>query len=526
MTEKKDILSDIQQWSEACSKYTARMFDKMERALFHVSIPNVTNTYLASFPEAQRQSSNCRTCCQVLKHVAGLVIITKKGVQRSAVFPSESDPEFKEIPPRYHEINKSFATLAEKHPIQCLARVTRNQKFGIAESRGFFHMYWVVPSNISRRYSDKGHEVAENRKQLQRCLGDYDGKKLNSILEWFAMDDLPEKAKPCIAWLAKVFLEVEKEGANRDNLLWKFAEEVPVGFMHSLCSGIASVLLQTQPGENGVMDDENKKRYRALLDPTVYQRRVALPSEGNVLEAKKLFASLQILDSDLQRQFCQATDIWDEAVVWKGQEWKGKHYVRGVPKNITMRTFVRDILPIARSILYQPSSEPVPFYGFVTGNKGTYPFMQWHQRGDESQKTRENLVSWYTYPDGVNASEISLHKGEWTLVNRIITFPHQWASMVKKEEKKNSHIDEGYLFVLPEAKDENEPGGCLFPDLLSSKFHAIKSTIEEHNRHGKVLGEQEIVGVAIRNESKKINLTFKVRTKAGNCIIYVIDRFE
>jgi hypothetical protein len=297
---------------------------------------------------------------------------------------------------------------------------------------------------------------------------------------------------------------------------------------------VASILLkQTQPGEPESSDAEIKSRFKEAIDPTVYQRKEAPPKRGNLIAAQKLFSELGITDKDWPRQFCSAEHV-SEAATWrelKKHDWstsaagvtpgsmssvlQGRSIKGPEAKQITLHCFLKTVLPITASMAYL-TPDAVPFYAFVTGGKDTYPFLQWHHRGDASRK--ENLVSWYTYDRYQKASTVGLVAGEWTPVASVVPFPHMWSG------GQFSHINRGYLFVIPKARDSQQVGGCLFPSLLASRFHPVKSTIEEFNRQTRITGEQDVVGVAVREND--CSMSVKVLTKSGTVMAYTIHAFE
>lgn len=130
---------------------------------------------------------------------------------------------------------------------------------------------------------------------------------------------------------------------------------------------------------------------------------------GAILQAERLFEEMGLTKSDLERRFAVHADMLPENYAWKStwdkhlkilQEERKKHGVFShlIPKDrptltptsskemkITMAKFLRDIVPSAKRIEYQTTNK-LNFYGFITGNKGTFPLMQWHHA--------DNLMSW------------------------------------------------------------------------------------------------------------------------------------
>lgn len=531
---------DMKEWSQACEEYTRRVIADMSSvALFEVKLASPFDLYLESFPESRRQLHNCSTCAHFLQHAAALVYVDTKGSCHSILFPGKDDPEFKTIPKEYHQANLALKNAVEGKTVSGVAAVTAKQTIGTRLAGNFHHLCWEVPAKLAAE-RHPAYQVVQHFEMLQRCRDEYDIKRILEVKEWFAVEDLPGKSNvlPCIDWLAKVLAACspDQEGVSvvqQTNLLWTFANSVPTGFLHSLRSGMASILLQKeQPGGGAQTDEEVQKTYKEAIDPTVFQRKVAPPKPGNLTSAQQLFDKLGIQDHDWPRRFCLLTDLWENANVWQSEkkdegDWFKEsdsimsQVLQGSCQAITLNKFIKTVLPIAAAMAYQPTSS-VPFYAFVTGNKGTYPFLQWHHRAGTDVK--ENLVSWYAYAEGRKAEEIHLTSGKWTTVSRVVSFPHMWQE--SKTGKAYSNIDKGYLFVLPEAHDDGAQGGCLFPQVLASVFHPVKSTIEEYNRRALLSGKQEVLGVGLR-EGSFSPIRIKVHFKSGGkMVVYLIDRWE
>lgn len=102
--------------------------------------------------------------------------------------------------------------------------------------------------------------------------------------------------------------------------------------------------------------------------------------------------------------------------------------------------------------------------------------------------------------------------------HKVEAFPH----------KRN---DIRYLFVLDGAKDtQNNSGLALFPTLMKSEFHGVRSTVESFNRSRK-LGEVPMemgsaVGGLIVAKEGSPKFVVKVRNMEGQVSRYRIALFE
>jgi hypothetical protein len=191
---------------------------------------------------------------------------------------------------------------------------------------------------------------------------------------------------------------------------------------------------------------------------------------------------------------------------------------------------VRKILPTAQKVQYRLSTEPIHLYFFITGLPGTKPLMQWH---DDA-----NRASWYTH---IHPTSVENHglSPDWTPVSYIIPFPHLWdgipatTTFPLSEDPatfKYYHSKNGFRYLvgldgITEARD-NEL--CLFPTLLKSEFHGVRSTIERYSKMGRVETPEAgpaVGGIAI-NKSKDNKHLFRVMDQRGQQDTYEIVLFE
>lgn len=293
-----------------------------------------------------------------------------------------------------------------------------------------------------------------------------------------------------------------------------------------------------------------------------YLRPTTAPSAGNIATAEKTFAELGYCERDLERFFLGANQIPASAVLWSPKS-KNAHQTSNpktdktenlvklfshlVPKELLMtdvgfidapirdisfRKFVLKVLPEAASISTILKDEFQPFF-LTTGHEGTKPIMSIHRKGSHS-------ACWYTRHKAITPANANLKSGVPISITQIISFPHMWDHFLHPIDALDEHKVEAfphkrndirYLFVLDGAKDtQNNSGLALFPTLMKSEFHGVRSTVESFNRSRK-LGEVPMemgsaVGGLIVAKEGSPKFVVKVRNMEVQVSRYRIALFE
>ena len=123
----------------------------------------------------------------------------------------------------------------------------------------------------------------------------------------------------------------------------------------------------------------------------------------------------------------------------------------------------------------------------------------------------------------------------------IIPFPHLWdgipatmafplsedtAAAFKYYHSKNGFR---YLIALEGIEEPRNSELCLFPTLMKSEFHGVRSTIERYSSMGRIerpRGAAMVGGVEIDRSSRKGNHVFRVTDDKGQQGTYEIVLFE
>jgi hypothetical protein len=270
-----------------------------------------------------------------------------------------------------------------------------------------------------------------------------------------------------------------------------------------------------------------KKRFATKMNPTQYMRPQAPASAGNIAAAEKLVEQLGIAPA-LERRFARLDEV---KTIWKPtpikEEEAGGVFGHLKPKatkaapvvapvqDITWSKFARTVLPKALEILVHLRDQSYPLVGCLTAvHFDAPPILQW-----DSEENR-NPFSWYLYTGGSRPRDWNLAANTWTKVNAVMLKPSMWAG-----EDKFTHQGTGAVFILDGAKDSRTAGACLFPEILKSELHAIRSTIESFSHRAKLEGREEGDANGILIGQKNDGATIRVTTELG-VADYRIDRWD
>ena len=141
------------------------------------------------------------------------------------------------------------------------------------------------------------------------------------------------------------------------------------------------------------------------------------------------------------------------------------------------------------------------------------PIIQW------DNIDARNPVSWYLYSGGSPAHQFNVVGGQAVEVTAITQKPSEWNGGMQ-------HQGTGIIFLMNGAKDQRTPSLCLFPEILKSEFHGVRSVIEAHNKSGRISGVNESSASGLLCDIKEtwgINLYV---TSGGQELHYRIDRMD
>lgn len=502
--------------------------------LFTTDATELWAAYLDSFGPAPaegeaagtaRQYHTCNACRRFIERFGGLVTIDTEGRVASAIWDETDAPE------HYKPAVAAMARLVRRAKVTGVF-VSSEIVWGTPETGTWRHFAVVPPvSTIWNSRTQKAHERRAEKGQdfetVRRALGEFSLPNVELALTLLKTDALyrSEKVLGQAEWLQKLHVaQAAARGPARDNVLWRAIVTAPAGFCHPRSSMIGTLLEDIAAGMDFA---EVSRRFATKMHPLSYQRPQAAPTAGAIAAAEKVMEQLGAAGA-LARRFARLDEV---QALWKPAAEKGVAPAGGVfghlkPKGatsapsmkvpaqtMTWAKFEREVLPTAEQIEIQ-----APLLGSYTSlvtavNADAPPILQW----DSPEK--RNPVSWYFWAGGSSASQFGLSAGEFHKVNAVTLKPSMWNG-------GHEHQGAGVLFVIDGAADSRTPGACLFPEILRSELHGVRSVIEAYSQGAKMEGasEQSAAGLMLQ-KGQPWNATVRV-TLGGKSLEYRLDRWD
>jgi hypothetical protein len=126
---------------------------------------------------------------------------------------------------------------------------------------------------------------------------------------------------------------------------------------------------------------------------------------------------------------------------------------------------------------------------------------------------------------GSSAERWNLRSGSRAEVTALVLQPSMWGVA----EEQMAHQGKGVMFALKGAYDTQYTGGAgLFPELLKSEYHAVRSTLEAFIRAFVMpnAAEAEVCGPRINSGDKGSNAHVFYVTSKGVETAYKLDRWD
>lgn len=463
--------------------------------------------YLRGLPVARRQHYNCNACKSFIKKYGGLVKIHAGGYVEPLAWPV-SAPKFfqKSVNNLRDYVSGSSVTGVFYHSEVAWGAQHTISKHGVKWS----HLHGInsmITPDESRIITDSQAmaEKVEEFGMLNRALGEYTAQQASEAIRILKSDSLgrPEKAVECLEWFAERF-------SDNTNQRWLAIATAPPGFAH-IKNNIGATLMDDVKA--GVGFEEIKRRWEEKMHPLRYQRPIAQPKQGTIDAAEKLVEKMGI-ERSFERRYATLDDI--KRFLWvKAREPKEAsgffghlrgHNISpsdvGLPqRNMTWEKFRREVLPGAGNIDISLPQWNGPYYGLLAATHADSPnLLQW-----------DNPVSWYFYHGGSSSSDWglanymgALPRNDWGEVTAVFLPPYMWDG-----EDKFIHHGRKVFFAIRGAVDRRHSSGlCLFPEIMKSEYHGIRSVIEAHSNAKKPTGglAGNANGLAFQNGGPPITL--------------------
>lgn len=498
--------------------------------IFKTDAGDVAGTFLASFPESDRQYHNCRCCLEFLRRYGDLAVLTDVMTLEPLLWAEDAT---KGVPSYYRRSVEWMRAAVER------ARIVEPffiepAEWGVKRSGGFDHFHVEIDHKYRWTRRDitaeqRTAQLKEDFRTLQHAQNVTKPITLDLAIDMLRAGRLEraEKLLPMAEFL-KAAQGLSGRGETRVRQLWAMVVTAPAGFCSPRSSALGALLEDIVAGHTaGVI----QQRHNSRVAPDKYQRAQAPASDGNIAQAEKLFERLG-LQSALRRRTALSSELvraW-VPVPQKGHssslfghlrsDARGKaerQLTSGAPQRVTWSSFRKRQLEGG----VQAMEVRVPARGQFTAmttqaDPGARPLMLW-----DSEECR-NPFAWYTYVDGSMAHNWGLLPGSWATVDCVSLLPHMWQG-----EDRFAHLPAGALFVLSGAADRHNSFVGLFPELIRGDLHSVRSTIEAYSRSAKreqCPPGQQAAGLMITSAGTG-ELEVRVRT-ANGFASYIIDRWE
>jgi len=508
-----------------------------EDVFFLTSATNLFDDFLNQLPIGRRKHYTCTSCRQFFHKYGSLVSIDDVGNITSALWNPDTAPAF---------FKNAAAFLRDKvisAPIETVF-YSEFKTWGLPKNRatssvtGEWTHFSVTPGKhylFKKKLETPDQAMALKKEEfgmLSRGLADYSHDHIAKAYSLLTSSNLYRSEK-CIG-VAEFLLRLSMNLSNvpkhrHDAFKWKAVATAPVGFCH-VRSGMIGTLLDDI--KQDLPFEDIKRKFDEKMNSLKYQRPQAAPSAGNIAQANKIIKKLES-EGSLGRRFATLEEIhaiWrptpqkrpdvKEDGVFSHLMPKKKESSVKVDQPATVMTFDK----FRKTVL--PSMVSAECYvnhitslgGIVTAvNMEAPPILQW----DFAEE--RNPFSWYLYHGGSSPSSWGI-SSRWTKVNAITLRPNLWCD----EEKWNlvKHQGLGAIFVLDGCWDHREPSLCLFPEILKSEFHSIRSTMEAYNRTRKIQNRENATacGLIASGESWDVQLHVVLNTGIQQTI--KIDRWD
>lgn len=522
-----DFLHAIQKTFKATAK----------EPLFTTDTPELWPLFLNNLPEEARQAYNCSACRQFVNQFGNLVQIKKDGSPYSALWIPKTVPAF--FQPAVQALQQSV----EQAPIKGIF-VSSLLVYGKPHTGHWRHIavtplahqVWYPSLLYAGQYRAK---KLEEFNMLSRALNEFSAETVDTAVRLLRSDKLyrSEKVLGVAKWLQALYADLNTTPnlQFKANKQWLAVVNAPEGFCHVRSSMLGSLL---EDIELGFEYEEIRARFAEKMHPLQYQRPQTPPSAGNIKQAEKIIATLQ-LEKALERRFARCHELkllWQPKALLTPQSAQAQTVSAGVfahlvpkPHNntatahlqlprqtLTWEKFAGKVLPDALKIeLLIPNNQPLNLCALTTAvNEQAPPILQW------DRLEQRNPCSVYVYNGGSLPNDWYLSAG-WVELTGICSNPPHWY-------KEQSYQHKGMILLLKNARDRRyqTAGLALFPENLKAELHPVRKTIEAFSKNGRLQGfnESSACGLFLTSTGA-LNYQLRVTTSAG-VDDYLLDRWD
>lgn len=385
------------------------------------------STFLKNLSPSVRQQHNCRACAKFFKDFGALVTINDRGEVKSAVWPAEATmkadkllaPYVKAVAKLRDHVQWGEVTSAFYSPLS---------KLGQPVTGEWTHLYMTNSRPYVMRNETADQRMAREKGQfamLVRVADEYPLALCQRALVLMQTGGLYRASEHMAPLQSLIALHQHRErfsnAKQRKNLLWVAAVTGNVALSHLRGTALGALLDGLAEGKS---NEEVKRAWNAMLDPSTYQRATEAPKEGTLAQAEKLFATMG-LEPALRRRYASVEEIPLSGLLWSSasaaalrkqaaRATKGGVFAhlksRGVetdtlpavasgsaPVTMTWEKFKKVVLPTVHSVSALIPTDSAHFAALVTAaDSSAPPLMKW------DEEPMRNPFSWY-YHGGIDA---------------------------------------------------------------------------------------------------------------------------
>lgn len=411
MTQEKDEFPGLLQ--DVRGKFALVQDD---RPLFLTDVQGLWLVFLNNIPQRLRQHYTCNSCRHFVERYGSLVYVNSDGTLTSPLWSACSNDEFASAFQRMNkEATRKDLRITELLVTSALALGTESNKDGTVTPPKIW-THFSVPIPAARRYKgmvDSADQYAAKRKELVRvvsvALSEFDLSNLQKGLTILETGNLyrADRVLGQLKWFMelKVRLQTLEGARQKDAVVWDTVTRAPEGFCRIKSSALGRYLECVVAGDTV---EVIKAKFEALMDPTVFNRPQAAPSQGLLDRAEKIMSQMQSAHA-LSRRYARIEDIPNDEFIWKDggtstQKEATPKLFAGIrtkagttdtpveipnAQKITWDKFQRTVLPRVRKMSAQVQQDR--FVALVTAVDPSAPsILAW-----------PNGVSW-SYPTGVD----------------------------------------------------------------------------------------------------------------------------
>lgn len=475
--------------------------------LYTSDVANLDQVYLNSFTNAKdRQYHNCNACRSFLKRYGGLLVTNGVEVQ-SALFNFCGDL----APKHFEEALLQMARAVNKARITGIF-ASKLAKLGQPETNGWTH-FWVQNPNVhTSPVTTAGQLMAQHRQDfltLRRGLDEFD------ISVFAAVTNLMESEA---AYRGSKFA---KQAQGYSDLKTKIAgvqqHRRDVMLFHAIANGLPPGIKSSALGtlyddlQKGMTPVDALKRFKAVVDPRVYQQPTAAPKAGNIKRAEDIFKAMN-LELSLHRRVAGFREVRERcAWLWNGLPMRSTPAARVVETSKSGGIF--------GSLTQQAQPAASPDLAGVGARMSLRKFME-----QRSQNVAAMQIIHLDKPHSLGTITAAVHDEAPTLFAWGNTYGwYRWFAVPGKDFNLNAEADvlgvldlpstwfsqdsphKGLMFVLAGAADGGLVGAGIPAEGLRNELHEVKRTIVAHSLQGALqsVPDDHAAGLIVRKDDFK-----------------------